>query len=206
MSGEQELVAQVSAGYGEHLRHVEKRKALLKNELESCLPANGSIVLEIGCGHGHWLTEYATVHHDSLCLGIDLMGKRIDRANRKANRAGLNNVRFLKGEATELLEQLPADVFVQSVFILFPDPWPKKRHWKNRIINSAFLNLLANRCLGGARLHFRTDHSEYFDWASNKVESLDRWKRVEEGAWPFEHETVFQSKAESYQSMILERQ
>ncbi len=190
----------------EHLRHVEQRRALLKKELESGLSGKSNIVLEIGCGHGHWLTEFAAVHEELFCFGIDLIGDRIGRANRKARRAQLKNVLFLKAEANELLEQMPMEVSIQSVFILFPDPWPKKRHWKNRIMNRDFLTLLSHRCIQGARLHFRTDHSEYFEAASSVVASMETWRPVPGFPWPFERETVFQSKADSYQSFVFEKQ
>ena len=191
--------------YEEHIQRVEERKAALEVELGDSLAKHHSIVLEIGCGHGHWLTDYASDNPNAFCVGIDLIGDRIDRSNRKAARAGLSNVCFIKAEAGEFLELLPANVGIESVFVLFPDPWPKKRHWKNRIMNSTFLDNLANRCKAKTRLHFRTDHEEYFEWASERVPSLGSWY-VDQGAeWPFERETVFQSKADSYQSMILKK-
>ncbi len=192
-------------GLEAHLRRVEQRKARLGRELESRLSGVPRIDLEIGCGHGHWLTDYASERVDTVCVGIDIIGDRIDRANRKAARAKRENLHFIKAEAFEFLDQLPQGVAIESVFILFPDPWPKKRHWKNRIVNPSFLELLASRCLDVARLHFRTDHSGYFDWAAERVESAPDWRRVSDAPWPFERETVFQSKAASYQSMILEK-
>ncbi len=189
----------------EHLRRVEIRKAALRDALESCLHGVERVVLELGCGHGHWLTDYAAERADAFCLGIDVIGDRIDRATRKAQRAGLANARFLKAEASELLEMLPEGVTFESVFVLFPDPWPKKRHWKNRLFNASFLGALAKRCASGSRLYFRTDHDGYFAWAEEAAETLADWKVAKDGDWPFERETVFQSKADSFQSLILER-
>ncbi len=186
-----------------HLKHVENRKSLLKQQLEELFVEAQSIVLEIGCGHGHWLTDYAADHSEEICLGIDIIGDRIERANRKATRARLANVHFLKAEAMELLELLPESVTIKSSFILFPDPWPKKRHWKNRIMNPDFLGLLADRCLAKATLHFRTDHADYFEWTESMTETLERWRVAPDEKWPFERETVFQARAETFQSMIL---
>jgi tRNA (guanine-N7-)-methyltransferase len=191
--------------YEEHIQRVEQRKAALKMELEAGLKGVHPIVLEIGCGHGHWLTEYAEQHSSQFCVGIDVIGDRIDRSNRKASRAGLSNIRFIKVEAGEFLELLPEGVLIDSVFILFPDPWPKKRHWKNRIMNSNFLDSLAKRCAENARLHFRTDHEGYFEWSEEMLPSIDSWRLTTEAEWPFERETVFQAKADSYQSMTLEK-
>lgn len=205
MTVEQKVVRETRESYETHLYRVEQRRSVLKAELEVKLSGVSSIVLEIGCGHGHWLTDFAAAHEGLFCVGVDLIGSRIERARRKANRAEGANAFFLKAEATELLELLPSRARIESVFILFPDPWPKKRHWKNRIINPLFLDRLSDRCIEGARVHFRTDHSEYFDWTSRVIASTEKWKPLVDAPWPFERETVFQSKADDYQSLIIEK-
>ena len=205
MTSDREAGGEATTSLKEHQQRIAKRKSLLSDKLKSGLSSKSRIVLEIGCGHGHWLTDFAATNEELFCVGIDLIGNRIDRANRKASRAGLVNILFLKAEASEFLDQLPVGLAIESVFILFPDPWPKKRHWKNRIMNAGFLDVLSDRCLEGARLHFRTDHREYFDWASNAVASAGKWNLLSDAPWPFERETVFQSKADSYQSLIVEK-
>ena len=188
-----------------HKKRVEARKGRLKSELETVLVERARIHLEIGCGHGHWLADYAASRAGDFFVGIDLIGDRIDRANRKAQRAGLDNLAFIKAEASELVELMPEPISVEAVYILFPDPWPKKRHWKNRLINPDFLEQLAQRCCQGCRLHFRTDHEEYFDWALHTLLSMESWRLLDGAAWPFERETVFQAKARSYRSLVAER-
>ena len=188
-----------------HRKRVEARKSRLKGELDSVLGGREEIKLEIGCGHGHWLTDFAAKQKGGFFFGIDLIGDRIERANRKAERAELDNIAFIKAEASELVELMLEEVAIESVYVLFPDPWPKKRHWKNRLINPKFLNKLAERCLQGCRLYFRTDHEGYFDWALHTLESVDSWQLVEGAAWPFERESVFQAKAENYQSLVAQR-
>lgn len=173
--------------------------------LKELYPQPCRLTLEIGCGHGHWLVDFATDHPEKECLGVDLIRDRIERAERKRVRAGVGNAHFLKAEAFELLDQLPDQVALAEVFVLFPDPWPKKRHWKNRLFCHGFLEELAKRCEVGTRCHFRTDHEGYFEWAEEIISEQARWGGVEEAEWPFEKETVFQARAEAFQSLIIEK-
>ena len=189
--------------YEEHQRHVAERRRQLQEDLKRELAGQTRIVFEPGCGHGHWLTAYAAAHPDAFCLGIDIIGDRIERADRKREQAELDNLRFMRAEAYETLEALPAETRFENVFLLFLDPWPKKRHWKNRLFCRRFLDEVGARSLEGARLHFRTDHSEYFKWALEVVENQTVWEIDKHSEWPFEQKTVFQSKSESHQSLVL---
>jgi tRNA (guanine-N7-)-methyltransferase len=163
--------------------------------------ASAPVVWEVGCGHGHFLTAYAQTHPQQLCLGIDIVGERIERANRKRDRAGLTNLHFIRAEARLFLEILPPAVAISSIFILFPDPWPKLRHRKHRIMQPEFLQQLARRAGQGTRLYFRTDFQPYYDDARRALELHSGWALIDE-AWPFEQETVFQSRAERYSSLV----
>lgn len=188
-----------------------ERIAALKNALVACLPADVAagtrgLTLEIGCGHGHFLAAYAAAFPQEFCLGLDLISKRIERANRKKELAALENLAFFKADANELLLALPETYRLGKIFFLFPDPWPKKRHHKNRLIQTAMLDALAQRSRTGARLHFRTDHAEYFAWSTELVDAHAAWKRLPDAAFPFERETYFQSiLPDAYQSLVAER-
>ncbi|MBQ8445047.1 MAG: methyltransferase domain-containing protein, partial [Opitutales bacterium] len=89
-----------------------ERIAELRAKLLETLPADvvagtRGLTLEIGCGHGHFLAAYAQAFPQEFCLGLDLISKRIERANRKRELAGLTNLAFFKAEATERLLALP---------------------------------------------------------------------------------------------------
>ncbi len=161
--------------------------------------------LEIGSGHGHFLNAYARAAEDRFCLGIDIVLDRLDRSERKRARAALSNVAFLRAEASEFLVALPEDFSIQEAFILFPDPWPKRRHHKNRLMRPEFLHALAERCVPGAPLYFRTDHSEYFSAAQEVLSAHPRWRPAPTMKWPFELETVFQARATAFHSLIATR-
>ena len=187
----------------EFVHRVESRLEQLRTELPPVLPPPpAAITLEIGCGHGHFLTRFAEAHPERFCLGVDILSDRLERANKKRNRAGLTNVRFHKVEAVELLECLPAGITFAEVFLLFPDPWPKKRHHKNRLVRPDFLESLATRMVPGGRFYFRTDHTEYFAAGREVLEQHPRWRIDPAAPWPFEEATVFQLKAPAYQSLV----
>ncbi len=185
---------------------VEERTEDVSRRLASIFPGEApqGFVWELGCGHGHFLTAYAAAHPDKVCVGIDIVGERIDRAMRKRERAKLPNLHFIHAEARLFLRTLPRHVSIERLFILFPDPWPKKRHHKHRIIQSSFLTALAERCDPAVRVHFRTDFLPYFDDARASFLEHPRWELAEE-PWPFEQETVFQARAESYHSLTVRR-
>lgn len=176
------------------------RETKLRSELARVLgdwPA--TFTLEIGSGHGHFLTAYADTHPDEHCLGIDIMSNRLMRAGRKATRTKVGHVQFVRAEAGLFLETLPATHRVGKVFVLFPDPWPKRRHHKNRLLRADFLDLLSAKSAPGARLYFRTDHEPYFEAAAEAVQDHPNWGLVQE-PWPFEYSTVFQARAAVYYS------
>lgn len=159
------------------------------------------LVWEVGCGHGHFLNAYAEANPDQVCVGIDLVGERVERSTKKRDRNQLNNLYFLRSEARLFLSEWPANLLFARVFILFPDPWPKSRHHKHRILQPEFLSALADRCKIDAALHFRTDYRPYFDDARQTLAAHPRWEVVSE-PWPFEFPTVFQQRASSHDSLV----
>lgn len=164
----------------------------------------GPHVLEIGSGHGHFLTAYAGQHRDRLCVGIDLLGDRIDRAVRKQVRAKLDNLHFVQAEVSLYLECLPVGVGLKDIFVLFPDPWPKLRHHKHRLIKPSVLHNLAQRATPECRLYFRTDFRPYYDASLAVFAESSDWEVVPD-PWPFEFETVFQSRAPAHYSLVARR-
>lgn len=190
----------------EHRARLRSRREALEALLAASLPPapeSERLVWEVGCGHGHFLTAYATAHPDRRCLGIDIASERIARAARKQSRAGLPNLQFIQADGMLFLETLPAHVRLADIFILFPDPWPKSRHHKHRLIQPAFLTALARRAAPGAQLYFRTDHRPYFIDAVETLRAHAAWTLLDGAPWPFEFETVFQSRAtEGYRSFV----
>jgi tRNA (guanine-N7-)-methyltransferase len=176
------------------------RQTELRHQLDRLLPGwPRAFTLEIGCGHGHFLAAYAAAHPAEYCLGVDIMLDRLERAERKIRRAGTRNAAFVRAEARLLLETLPPASQLNRIFILFPDPWPKRRHHKNRLLNPEFLHLLAQKATPATRLHLRTDHQPYFEDATARLRHHPDWQLLD-APWPFEQPTVFQNRAAIYHS------
>lgn len=172
------------------------------NELSKSLSLTNNLLdLEIGCGHGHWLNAYSDINRDITCVGIDLISKRIQKSNNKKDSFGRNNLFFYKAEANEFLHFKPLNIKIRNIFILFPDPWPKKRHHKRRLIQNEFLDLLKLHVCDKSLIYFRTDHLEYFKWTEEKFQNSENWKIIGD-IWPFEHETFFQNLLPNYKSLV----
>lgn len=189
----------------EFLARITERRAALRQEVAALLPPNRPIVWEIGSGHGHFLVQYAQAFPDKFCVGVDIIRDRLNRSGKKRDRAKLTNCHFVQAEAREFFDALPAGTTLQEIWVLFPDPWPKKRHHKNRIMQGEFLEALATRAGEGARLYFRTDHAEYFAAVMEFLPGLKTWRLDPAAPWPLEQETVFQARAPAYQSLVAIR-
>jgi tRNA (guanine-N7-)-methyltransferase len=185
-------------------KRLEQRAEEIRQQLATLLRPGQPFVWEVGCGHGHYLTAYAQAYSETLCVGIDLMGERIERALRKRDRARLENLFFLQADARLFLEVLPAGINFSRLFVLFPDPWPKVRHHKHRILRPDFLTAAARHATPDARLYFRTDYAPYFEAAQSVVASHDSWQPTGE-PWAFEFGTVFQERATHHQSLVARR-
>lgn len=188
--------------FSEYVRQRREQLAsLLRHQLRGCAEFD----LEVGSGHGHFLTAYADAHRDRTCIGIDISRDRFGRAERKRERSGLTNLRFAYCEAADFLACLPEHTIIARTFILFPDPWPKRRHHKNRVLNRSFLSALARRSGPAADLFFRTDHRPYFEEVVAALRSHQEWSAQAGSAWPFEEATVFQVRAPAFYSLSARR-
>lgn len=130
--------------------------------LEDLFDAPRPTALELGSGDGSFLFEYARRHPDRNFLGVERLLGRLRKLDKKGRRSGLSNLCLLRIEARYLVQHLlPPDAFA-DLHIYFPDPWPKEKHARHRLINPAFPVLAARILSHGATLHLRTDDPKYF--------------------------------------------
>jgi tRNA (guanine-N7-)-methyltransferase len=131
-------------------------------------PDAREIWLEIGFGGGEHMAGQADRDPGLLIIGVEPFLNGVASAVRHVDDRKLTNVRIHQGDAREVAGRLP-DGCLDRVFVLFPDPWPKSRHHKRRIIQSEFLVELARLLKPGGGLRFATDWAEYADWTRKLV-------------------------------------
>ncbi len=125
------------------------------------VPVSGSLEVEIGCGNGHFLCEYAAEKPGVILIGIDIKRKRCAKAQEKAERRGYRNIAIVNASAEEVLRELPG-ACVDAFHVYFPDPWPKSRHRKRRFFTMENLLSMYSLLKEGGRLHFGTDFFDYY--------------------------------------------
>ncbi|HZV80780.1 MAG TPA: tRNA (guanosine(46)-N7)-methyltransferase TrmB [Geobacteraceae bacterium] len=123
---------------------------------------NGNpLALEIGCGIGDFIAKTAADRPEINFIAIDYYNKGCDKTCRRLEKLGLTNVRVLRVEAREFIATHIPEGSLAAVYINCPDPWPKKRHRKRRLVSSGFLEFLHPYLASGADFHFATDFEDY---------------------------------------------
>lgn len=157
-------------------------------------PLAGETWLEIGFGGGEHLAEQASRHPDVRLIGAEPFLNGVASALRHIDERGLANVRLHQGDAREVIAALP-DASISRVFILFPDPWPKARHHKRRLVQPETVEELARVLKPGGRLRFATDWADYANRALETFLSDPhlRWRAERADDWrvqPADHVTT----------------
>ena len=148
------------------------------------------VVLEIGFGNGETLVQQAAENPDLDFLGIEVHEPGVGHCLLRAKDAGVTNLRLIRHDAIEVLDTMIPAASLSRVNLYFPDPWPKKRHHKRRIVKAAFLETVADRLSAGGSLNVATDwagYAEHIDAAvsaSGCFECAER--RVHSGDQPLD--------------------
>ncbi|SRR5579883_3096891 len=160
-----------------------------------------SLWLEIGFGNGEHLAAHAQRNPHIGYIGCEIFPRGMVHMVDHAVTLGLQNVRLTSEPALELLKRLPP-VCTEGVFILYPDPWPKTRHYKRRLISDECVERLADILVPGGRVYLATDHAEYASWILArflKVSSFFSWRVTQCQDWlqPWDgwQSTVYERKA-----------
>ena len=130
-------------------------------DFEQVFGRRAPTILEIGFGMGETTARIAQAHPENDYLGIEVHTPGVGSLLKRIDEDGLSNLRLIQHDAVEVLEHMIAPATLAGAHIFFPDPWPKKRHHKRRLIQPGFVALLASRLAPGAYLHAATDWQEY---------------------------------------------
>jgi tRNA (guanine-N7-)-methyltransferase len=148
-------------------------------DLARLFPRSQPLEVELGCGDASFLAEYAGRHPERNFIGVERLLGRVRKLDRKGRRAGLTNLRGVQIESSYFLQYLLPPHSASALHIYFPDPWPKKRHHKNRLINDAFPRLARAALAPGGEVYLRTDDEEYFIQMTGVFGASREFQRIE---------------------------
>jgi tRNA (guanine-N7-)-methyltransferase len=159
-------------------------------DLPSIFGRSAPIVLEIGFGNGETLVQQAVEHPDRDFIGIEVHEPGVGHCLLRARDSDVENLRLSMHDAIDVLaQQIPFDSLFR-VNLYFPDPWPKKRHHKRRIVQQDFLELVADRLQEGGTLNIATDWANYAEHIDEVASQSDRFvcseRREHDGEQPFD--------------------
>lgn len=166
---------------------------------EALFPDSKARVLEIGFGAGEHLLTRAAAQPDWGFLGVEPFLNGMASCLRDLEGAGLGNVRVHRGDAREVMGRC-ADGSFACVYMLFPDPWPKTRHWKRRLVQRESLAEIARVLIPGGEFRFATDWADYAAWTLALVQRAPEFEWLAERAadwrepWPGHAPTRYQQK------------
>ena len=148
-------------------------------DLPRLFPKTQPLEVELGSGDGSFLLEWARRHPEHNFLGIERLLGRTRKLDRKGLRLGLLNLRGIRLEASYFLEYLLPPGSVQALHIYFPDPWPKRKHRKYRLINPRFTEVVAEVLKPAGAVCLRTDDADYFAQMSSVFRHNTNFREVE---------------------------
>ncbi|HEU0009250.1 MAG TPA: tRNA (guanosine(46)-N7)-methyltransferase TrmB [Verrucomicrobiae bacterium] len=123
--------------------------------------ASQPLEVELGSGDGSFLAQWAAAHPEHNFIGVERLLGRLRKLNRKGLRLGLKNLRLMRIEAGYFVEYLLPPGAVAALHVYFPDPWPKRKHRKHRLVNEAFVRAAARALAPDGRVWLRTDDADY---------------------------------------------
>jgi tRNA (guanine-N7-)-methyltransferase len=156
-----------------------------KINLAELFPDSKRIIMEIGFGMGEATAQIALADPTTGYLAVEVHRPGIGKLLSRIEDLELKNVRTIEGDAFEVFEQMIVDSSLDGVHLFFPDPWPKARHFKRRIVNQEFIAAVATKLKPGAFFHIATDWHPYAEWIAEEFtkQSLFTGGEVERPDW-----------------------
>ena len=159
---------------------IDPQRAVEPFEWIDLFGVDGPVEVEIGIGKGRFLLAAAEGRPEVLHFGVEWANKYLRIAESRAAKRGLENVRFARVDARELVHQGIPSSSVQAYYVLYPDPWPKKRHHKRRFFRPDTVDHLARTLVPGGHVHAATDHIEYWEAIEEVFRDREDFERLAE--------------------------
>ncbi len=148
-------------------------------DLNACFDSDQhNLVIEIGFGDGVVLIESALKNPDKNFIGIEVYDSGLGQCLNEIDKHKIENIRLIYGDAVEVFEQFITKQSVEKINILFPDPWPKKRHHKRRLINKGFLTLLSKSLKNKGIVNISTDWEDYAQQIELAFKESNQFKEI----------------------------
>lgn len=157
---------------------VQLRTIVEPLDLTELFPKPQPLEIELGCGDASFLVEYARRNPVRNFIGVERLLGRINKLDRKGRRAGLVNLRGLRIESAYFLQFLLPVQSASVLHIYFPDPWPKKKHRRHRLINEHFPALARRALTGDGAVYLRTDDADYFQQMTEVFAADDNFQEI----------------------------
>ena len=166
------------------------------------------VALDLGAGDGGFAAAYAALRPELNILAVERLLGRVRKIARKAQRRELGNLRVLRLETGYVVERLCPPASVDEMHLLFPDPWPKRRHWGRRMFQAPFLEVAARALKPGGKFRFVTDHPEYAAHAREVVPLvLGTYEEIADD-FPYpqtDFEAQFRTEGKAIHSVVLRK-
>ncbi len=174
-AGQERALADLMPVYG-----IEFQEQMLRPQ--AVFGRTAPLVLEIGSGMGETSARIAAERPDTDFIAVEVHGPGVGGLLKLVDREQLKNVRVIRHDALEVLEKMIPDGALAGIHLFFPDPWPKKRHHKRRLVQPAFAALAARKLAPGGTLHAATDWQDYADHMLAVLSAEPGLERVEGAA------------------------
>ena len=148
-------------------------------DLKTCFNSDQhNLIIEIGFGDGSALIESALKNPDKNFIGIEVYDSGLGQCLNEIEKHNIKNIRLIYGDAVEVFEQFVTKKSVEKINILFPDPWPKKRHRKRRLINEGFVTLLSKSLKNNGIVNISTDWENYAQQIELTFKDSNQFKEI----------------------------
>lgn len=176
-------------------------------DLAELFPAHDEVAVEVGFGMGDATARIAAENPQIAYLGIEVYEAGVGKLLSRIERLGLANLRIISHDASEVLSSMIPDGSLGAIHLFFPDPWPKKRHHKRRLLKGPFIRLAAEKLRAGGYLYAVTDCEDYAEQMLAALEAEPLLKNRFEGWAPrqgWRPETSFERKARQQHHLVRE--